>query len=36
MDVGGWLRSLGLDRYQVAFRENKIDNGSSERHAGGQ
>ncbi len=25
MDVGGWLRSLGLDRYEVNFRENKID-----------
>ena len=25
MDLGGWLRSLGLGRYEVAFRENKID-----------
>jgi len=25
MDVGGWLRSLGLDEYEAAFRENKID-----------
>ena len=25
MDVGGWLRSLGLDQYEVNFRENKID-----------
>jgi len=25
MDVGGWLRSLGLDRYEAAFRGNKID-----------
>jgi class 3 adenylate cyclase len=25
MDVGGWLRGLGLDRYEVAFRENAID-----------
>ena len=25
MDVGGWLRSLGLGRYEAAFRENGID-----------
>ena len=25
MDVGDWLRSLGLERYEVAFRENEID-----------
>ena len=25
MDVGGWLRSLGLEQYETAFRENKID-----------
>jgi class 3 adenylate cyclase len=25
MDIGGWLRSLGLERYEVAFRENDID-----------
>jgi hypothetical protein len=25
MDVGGWLRSLGLERYEAAFRENRID-----------
>ncbi|MET4070715.1 class 3 adenylate cyclase/predicted ATPase [Bradyrhizobium sp. S3.2.6] len=25
MDVGGWLRRLGLERYEAAFRENKID-----------
>ena len=24
MDVGGWLRSLGLERYEGAFRENEI------------
>src|SRR5215470_13864340 len=24
MDVGGWLRSLGLERYEAAFRENEI------------
>jgi class 3 adenylate cyclase/predicted ATPase len=25
MDVGDWLRSLGLDQYEAAFRENEID-----------
>jgi class 3 adenylate cyclase len=25
MDVAGWLRSLGLEEYEAAFRENKID-----------
>jgi class 3 adenylate cyclase len=25
MDVGGWLRTLGLERYEAAFRENEID-----------
>jgi class 3 adenylate cyclase/tetratricopeptide (TPR) repeat protein len=25
MDVGGWLRSLGLEQYEASFRENKID-----------
>jgi len=25
MDLRGWLRSLGLDRYEDAFRENEID-----------
>jgi SAM domain (Sterile alpha motif) len=25
MDVSGWLRSLGLGQYEVAFRENEID-----------
>ena len=24
MDLGGWLRSLGLERYEEAFRENEI------------
>jgi hypothetical protein len=24
MDIGGWLRSLGLERYEAAFRENSI------------
>jgi len=25
MDIGGWLRSLGLGHYEATFRENKID-----------
>jgi hypothetical protein len=25
MDVGGWLRSLGLEQYEAAFSENRID-----------
>jgi class 3 adenylate cyclase/predicted ATPase len=25
MDVGGWLRSLGLDQYEATFRENAIE-----------
>ena len=25
MDVGGWLRSLGLGQYEAAFRDNEID-----------
>ena len=25
MDVGGWLRRLGLEQYEAAFRENQID-----------
>jgi hypothetical protein len=25
MDLGAWLRSLGLERYEGAFRENEID-----------
>jgi class 3 adenylate cyclase len=25
MDLGGWLRSLGLQQYEAAFRENEID-----------
>jgi len=27
MDVGGWLRSLGLEQYDAAFRENAINEG---------
>jgi SAM domain (Sterile alpha motif) len=25
MDVGGWLRSLGLEQYEATFRENAIN-----------
>jgi hypothetical protein len=25
MDLGDWLRNLGLERYEAAFRENEID-----------
>jgi hypothetical protein len=25
MDIGGWLRSLGLEQYEAAFRDNEID-----------
>ncbi len=25
MDVGGWLRSLGLSQYETLFRQNDID-----------
>jgi class 3 adenylate cyclase/predicted ATPase len=25
MDVGGWLRKLGLEQYEAVFRENRID-----------
>ena len=25
MDTGGWLQSLGLERYEQAFRDNEID-----------
>ena len=25
MDVGGWLRGLGLEQYETNFRDNKID-----------
>ena len=25
MDIGGWLRSLGLEEYETAFRNNKIN-----------
>jgi hypothetical protein len=26
MDIGGWLRSLGLGEYEAIFCENKIEN----------
>jgi SAM domain (Sterile alpha motif) len=25
LDVGAWLRDLGLDQYEQAFRDNAID-----------
>ena len=25
MDIGGWLQSLGLERYEATFCENEID-----------
>jgi class 3 adenylate cyclase len=25
MDIGGWLRGLGLERYEAVFRDNEID-----------
>ena len=25
MDLGGWLRSLGLEKYEPVFRDNEID-----------
>jgi class 3 adenylate cyclase len=25
MDIGGWLRRLGLEQYEAAFRDNEID-----------
>jgi hypothetical protein len=25
MEIGDWLRSLGLGKYEAAFRENEID-----------
>ena len=25
MDVGAWLRNLGLGRYEQAFRDNAVD-----------
>ena len=31
MDLGGWLRSLGLEQYEAAFRENEINEITSTR-----
>ena len=28
MDLGDWLRSLGIEEYEAAFRDNKIDERS--------
>jgi hypothetical protein len=25
MDIGGWLRGLGLEQYETNFRDNRID-----------
>jgi hypothetical protein len=25
MDIGEWLRNLGLEQYEASFRENQID-----------
>jgi hypothetical protein len=25
MDIGGWLRRLGIEQYEPAFCENRID-----------
>ncbi len=25
MDLGGWLRSFGLEQYEAEFRENALD-----------
>ena len=25
MDIGAWLRGLGLERYDAAFRENRFE-----------
>jgi hypothetical protein len=25
MDLGGWLRSLGLEKYEAVLRDNEID-----------
>ena len=29
MEIGAWLRSLGLGKYEAAFRENEIDDVKS-------
>jgi hypothetical protein len=25
MDISAWLRGLGLERYEAAFRDNEVD-----------
>jgi hypothetical protein len=32
MDVGGWLRGLGLGEYEGKFRDNKIDSDARRSH----
>ena len=34
MDVGDWLRSLGLGQFEAAFRDNEIDGEVLGKHAG--
>ena len=34
MDIAAWLRSLGLERYEPAFRENDVDAGLLPRLTG--
>jgi hypothetical protein len=35
MDLGGWLRSLGLGKYEAAFRDNAIDEKATVDHRTG-
>ena len=35
MDIGGSLRSLGLEQYEAAFRDNAISAGPAEPDGGG-
>ena len=32
MDVGEWLRGLGLGQYEAALRDNGIDDGPASPH----
>ena len=34
MDVGGWLRGLGLDQYETVFSDNAIHLAPSNRRLG--
>ena len=34
MDVAGWLRNLGLERYEAVFRDNAIDETVLQRSHG--